>query len=47
MKEKKMKPTMRNYQAEEDYWCIRQFLREVSLLNDRRDFSWSLLRWNY
>ena len=42
-----MKPTRRNYQNEEDYWCIREFLREVSLLNDRRDFSWSLLRWDY
>jgi GNAT superfamily N-acetyltransferase len=42
-----MKPTMRNYQSEEDYWRIRPFLREVSLLNDRRDFSWSLLRWDY
>lgn len=42
-----MKPTMRNYQSEDDYWCIRQFLREVSLLNDRHDFAWSLLRWDY
>src|SRR5688572_21295789 len=42
-----MKPKMRNYQTEEDYWCIRQFLRQVSLLNDRRDFAWSLLRWDY
>ena len=42
-----MKPIMRNYQTEEDYWCIREFLREVSLLNNRHDFSWSLLRWDY
>lgn len=42
-----MKPTMRNYQTEEDYWCIREFLREVSILNDRHDFAWSLLRWDY
>ena len=42
-----MKPTMRNYQNETDYWCIREFLREVSLLNDRHDYSWSLLRWDY
>ena len=42
-----MKPTMRNYQTEEDYWCIREFLRGVSLLNDRHDYSWSLLRWDY
>ena len=42
-----MKPTIRRYQSEEDYWCIREFLREVSILNDRHDFSWSLLRWDY
>jgi GNAT superfamily N-acetyltransferase len=42
-----MKPTLRNYQTEEDYWCIREFLREVSLYNNRHDFSWSLLRWDY
>jgi len=33
-----MKPTHRPYQSEEDYWCIREFLREVSLHNNRRDF---------
>ena len=42
-----MKPTQRPYRTEEDYWCIREFLREVSLHNNRRDFSWSLLRWDY
>ncbi len=42
-----MKPTMRMYQNEGDYWRIRQFLRQVSLLNDRHDYSWSLLRWDY
>ena len=42
-----MKPIMRNYQTEEDYWCIREFLREVSLLNNRHDFAWCLLRWDY
>jgi GNAT superfamily N-acetyltransferase len=42
-----MKPVMRNYQTEEDYWCIREFLREVSILNERHDFAWSLLRWDY
>ena len=42
-----MKPTLRTYQDEQDYWHIRGFLREVSLLNDRRDYSWSLLRWDY
>jgi GNAT superfamily N-acetyltransferase len=42
-----MKPTMRNYQGEEDYWRVREFLREVTLLNDRHEYSWSLLRWDY
>lgn len=42
-----MKTNLRPYQTEADYWRIRQFLREVSLLNDRHDYSWSLLRWDY
>lgn len=42
-----MKPTLRTYQNENDYWRIREFLREVSLLNDRHDYAWSLLRWDY
>ena len=37
----------RYYQGEEDYWGVRPFLRRVSLLNDRHDYSWSLLRWDY
>ncbi len=41
-----MKPIMRSFQTEEDYWRIRQFLRQVSLLNECHDFSWSLLRLN-
>ncbi len=42
-----MKPTMRNYQTEEDYWRIREFLREVTIHNERHEYSWSLLRWDY
>jgi mycothiol synthase len=42
-----MKPMQRNYQQEEDYWRIREFLREVSLRNCYHDFSWPLLRWDY
>ena len=42
-----MKPTMRSYQTEEDYWCIREFLRDVSFHNHHHEFSWSLLRWDY
>jgi mycothiol synthase len=42
-----VKPTMRPYQTEADYWRIREFLRGVSLLNDRHDYAWPLLRWDY
>jgi len=42
-----MKPKFRRYQTEKDYWQVREFLREVSLLNDRHDYSWPLLRWDY
>ena len=42
-----MKPTMRNYQNEKDYWRIREFLREVTIHNEHHEFSWSLLRWDY
>ncbi len=42
-----MKPTLRLYRDKHDYWQIREFLREVSLLNDRHDYSWPLLRWDY
>lgn len=42
-----MQPTVRTYQTEQDYWRIREFLRDVCLLNERHEFSWSLLRWEY
>jgi mycothiol synthase len=42
-----MHPIRRAYHDEDDYWRVRQFLRQVSLLNDRHDFAWSLLRWDY
>ena len=42
-----MKLTLRAYQDEKDYWHIREFLREVSLSNNRHDYSWPLLRWDY
>jgi mycothiol synthase len=45
--ENNMESTWRPYVPENDYWRIRQFLREVSLCNDRHDYSWSLLRWDY
>ena len=42
-----MKPILRNYQTDEDYFRIREFPREVSIYNNRHDFPWSLLRWDY
>ncbi len=42
-----MKLTMHPYRNEEDYWRIRNFLREVFLLNDRRERSWSVARLDY
>src|SRR5437867_3753811 len=41
------KLTLRMYQNENDYWRIREFLREVSFLNDLHDYAWSLVRWDY
>jgi mycothiol synthase len=42
-----MKPTMRPYQNEEDYWRIREFLRQVMILNGHRELSWHVARWDY
>jgi GNAT superfamily N-acetyltransferase len=42
-----MKPTMRSYQTEDDFWRIRNFLREVFLLNDRLEHSWHVSRLDY
>jgi mycothiol synthase len=42
-----MKPVMRGYQTEEDYWRIRPFLREVFQLNGLRGYSWHVARWDY
>jgi mycothiol synthase len=42
-----MKPVMRTYRDENDYWRIRQFLREVMTLNGLRMFSWSVQRLDY
>ena len=35
--------TMRPYRGEDDYWRIRAFLRDVFLLNDRRELCWQPL----
>jgi mycothiol synthase len=42
-----MKLTMRVYQREDDYWRIREFLRRVFMLNDRRESSWPVYRFDY
>ncbi len=39
--------TMRMYQNEEDYWQIREFLRQVFLLNDRQELSWHVAAFDY
>ena len=42
-----MKLVRRPYQREEDYWAIREFLRDVFLQNGRRQFSWPVARLDY
>ena len=42
-----MKLNMRSYRNEEDYWRIREFLRQVMLVNDRREYSWHVARLDY
>jgi len=42
-----MKLVMRNLRDENDYWRIRQFLREVMVINGLREFSWSVPRLDY
>ncbi len=42
-----MHPLKRAYQTAHDYWRIRPFLREVFLLNGRREISWPVARWDY
>lgn len=42
-----MKLNRCKYQSENDFWSIRQFLREVFVLNERREVSWPIYRWDY
>ena len=42
-----MKPIMRRYKDENDFWRIRQFLREVLRANDLRELSWTVARLDY
>ncbi len=42
-----MKLIMRLYNGNDDYWRIREFLREVFLLNACRELNWHVARWDY
>jgi mycothiol synthase len=42
-----MKLKIHPYQNEDDFWRMRNFLREVFLLNDRREHSWHVARLDY
>lgn len=42
-----MKPSLRKISEPDDPWRVRQFLREVFLLNERREHSWHVARWDY
>jgi mycothiol synthase len=42
-----MKLTVRNYQGEDDYQHVREFLREVFLLNQRHMYAWPVARLDY
>ncbi len=42
-----MKPISRPYQTEDDFWRMREFLRQVFLLNDRHEWSWFIARLDY
>jgi ribosomal protein S18 acetylase RimI-like enzyme len=42
-----MKPTFRPYQTEDDFWRMREFLRQVFLLNGRLERSWHVSRLDY
>jgi mycothiol synthase len=42
-----MKPILRPYQNEEDFWRMRGFLRQVFTLNGRREQSWHVSRLDY
>jgi mycothiol synthase len=42
-----MELTLRKYQTEDDFWCIRNFLRDIFIQNDRRMLCWPVARWDY
>ncbi len=42
-----MKPTFRPYQTEDDFWRMREFLRQIFMLNGRHEWNWSVARLDY
>jgi mycothiol synthase len=42
-----MKPAFRPYQTEDDFWRMREFLRQVFIPNDRLERSWHVARLEY
>jgi ribosomal protein S18 acetylase RimI-like enzyme len=42
-----MKPTCRPYQTEDDFWRMREFLRQVFVLNNRLERAWHVARLDY
>jgi mycothiol synthase len=42
-----MQISFRPYQTEDDFWCMREFLRQVFLLNRRLERSWHVARLDY
>lgn len=42
-----MNPQVRPYQCEDDFWRMREFLRQVFLLNHRLERSWHVARLDY
>src|SRR5512139_2147678 len=42
-----VKPQFRAYQTEEDFWRMREFLRQVFLLNHCMEKSWHVARLDY
>ncbi len=42
-----LRPSMRPYQTEDDFWRMRAFLRQVFELNGRRERAWHVARLDY
>jgi len=42
-----MNPIVRKYKNDNDFWRIRQFLREVMILNSLSEFNWTVARMDY